>query len=59
MSVLSCPVLRAAASSLAKPGYFLGFYFWLDAIATASLFFEVPSVKVSFAGSCRVPRCRH
>ncbi len=28
-----------------KPGYFLGFYFWIDAIATSSLFFEVPAVR--------------
>jgi hypothetical protein len=34
-------------ASLVRPGYFLGFYFWVDAIATASLFFEVPSVKNS------------
>lgn len=27
-----------------RPSYFMGFYFWLDAIATASLVFEVPSV---------------
>jgi hypothetical protein len=31
----------AVLSSIVKPGYFFGFYFWLDAIATASLFFEV------------------
>ena len=31
-----------------RPGYFLGFYFWLDAIATSSLVFEVPSVRHKF-----------
>ena len=36
--------------SLVRPGYFLGFYFWLDAIATSSLLFEVPSVKASILG---------
>lgn len=33
-----------------KPGFFLGFYFWLDAIVMASLFFEVPSVKEDILG---------
>jgi hypothetical protein len=31
-------------TSLAKRGYFLGFYFWLDAIATLSLLFDIPAV---------------
>ena len=30
-------------TSLAKKGYFLGFYFWLDAIATLSLIFDIPA----------------
>jgi hypothetical protein len=29
-------------ASLAKKAYFLGFYFWLDVIATLSLLFEIP-----------------
>lgn len=33
-----------------RPGYFLGFYFWLDAIATCSLVFEVPTVRIRFFG---------
>lgn len=28
-------------ASIAKPDYFLGFYFWLDCIATASLIFDI------------------
>jgi len=28
-------------SCLAKPGYFLGFFFWLDIISTASLIFDI------------------
>lgn len=35
----------AALSSLVRPYYFLGFYFWLDAIGTSSLIFEVPTVR--------------
>ncbi|KXZ49182.1 hypothetical protein GPECTOR_22g772 [Gonium pectorale] len=34
----------------AAPGYFLGFYFWLDAVATSSLVFEVPTVRYRFFG---------
>lgn len=40
----------AALSSLFRPGYFLGFYFWLDAIGTSSLVFEVPTVRIKFFG---------
>ncbi len=28
------PPILAVLSSLVRPGYFLGFYFWLDAVAT-------------------------
>jgi hypothetical protein len=31
-------------TSLAKKGYFGGFYFWLDFIATVSLLFDIPAV---------------
>ena len=44
------PTPRAAVSCIVRPGYFLGFYFWLDAIATVSLVFEVPSVKSTIMG---------
>jgi hypothetical protein len=33
--------ILAVVSCFVKPGYFLGFYFWLDAVVVASLFFEV------------------
>lgn len=44
------PCKLPALSSLLRPGYFLGFYFWLDAIATCSLAFEVPTVRLKFFG---------
>ena len=28
-------------SSFVKEGYFLGFYFWLDLVATASMIFDI------------------
>jgi hypothetical protein len=34
-------LLLIGVSCFVKPGYFLGFYFWLDAVVVASLFFEV------------------
>ena len=40
----------AVMGSLVRSGYFLGFYFWIDAIATSSLLFEVPSVRASILG---------
>ena len=33
--------LEVLISSIAKEGYFLGFYFWLDFIATVSLIFDI------------------
>lgn len=33
--------LELVLSSMVKEGYFLGFYFWLDLIATGSLLFDV------------------
>ena len=33
--------LEIFLSCLAKPGYFLGFFFWLDVISTASLIFDI------------------
>ena len=33
--------LEIGLSSLAKPDYFLGFYFWLDCVATVSLLFDL------------------
>lgn len=38
-----------------KPKYFLGFWFWLDLISTASLLLDIPAVQSSFtsAGSSR------
>jgi len=33
--------LEIFLSCLAKPGYFLGFFFWLDIISTASLIFDI------------------
>ena len=33
--------LEIILSSIAKEGYFLGFYFWLDLIATVSLLLDI------------------
>ncbi len=38
----------AVLTSLCKRGYFLGFYFWLDAIATLSLLFDIPAFVALF-----------
>ncbi|MEW5318157.1 MAG: hypothetical protein WDW38_009402 [Sanguina aurantia] len=43
-AILTLFVFEMGVSSAVRPSYFMGFYFWLDAIATASLVFEVPSV---------------
>ena len=34
--------------SIVKRGYFCGFYFWLDVIATLSLFFDIPAFVALF-----------
>ena len=34
---------RAVLFSIVKRGYFCGFYFWLDVIATLSLLFDIPA----------------
>lgn len=34
-------LLEIILASFAKEGYFLGFYFWLDLIATISLIFDI------------------
>ncbi|GIM03026.1 hypothetical protein Vretimale_7833 [Volvox reticuliferus] len=49
-------LLEMAFSSLLRPGYFLGFYFWLDAIGTCSLVFEVPTVRIKFFGGSQYIR---
>ena len=33
--------LEIILASIVKPDYFLGFYFWLDIIATVSLVFDI------------------
>ncbi|GFH13311.1 adenylyl cyclase, partial [Haematococcus lacustris] len=42
--VWSIIILDMAISSCIKPGYFFGFYWWLDLIAISSLAFEVPAL---------------
>ena len=37
-------------SSLAKENYFLGFYFWLDVVATVSMLFDIPVVMDAMFG---------
>mmetsp|Transcript_3670 Transcript_3670/g.4918 ORF Transcript_3670/g.4918 Transcript_3670/m.4918 type:complete len:841 (+) Transcript_3670:546-3068(+) len=37
-------------ASLAKAEYFLGFYFWLDLIATLSLLFDIPVIFEALTG---------
>src|SRR3569833_560007 len=34
-------MLEIILASISKEGYFLGFYFWLDLIATVSLIFDI------------------
>eukprot|EP00798_Chlamydomonas_sp_ICE-L_P018652 gene18652-25168_t len=43
-------VTEMTLSSLVKPGYFLGFYFWMDVIVCTSLFFEIPTIRASVMG---------
>lgn len=43
--------LEIVLSSISKEGYFLGFYFWLDLIATASLIFDIGWVMDSISGT--------
>lgn len=31
---------------MAKPKYFMGFWFWLDLISTASLLLDIPALQV-------------
>jgi len=33
--------LKLILASIAKEDYFLGFYFWLDLVATVSLIFDI------------------
>lgn len=40
---------RAALSSVARPGFFLSFYFFLDAAAVLSLGFELPALRAALA----------
>ena len=41
--------VEGAALCFAHAGYFLSFYFWLDAVATASLLFDIPAVYALLA----------
>jgi hypothetical protein len=34
-------MLEIIIASISKEGYFLGFYFWLDLVATVSLIFDI------------------
>jgi hypothetical protein len=42
--------LEIVLSSLVKENYFLGFYFWLDIIATASLIFDLGWIQNLISG---------
>ena len=44
----ACCCARAVLFSIVKRGYFCGFYFWLDVIATLSLFFDIPAFVALF-----------
>lgn len=39
--VLGFFLIELMLQSLVKPGYFIGFYFWLDLISTFSLIFDI------------------
>ena len=41
IAALSFFMIEIILSSIAKEGYFLGFYFWLDLIATLSLILDI------------------
>ena len=45
--------LELVVASIVKPDYFLGFYFWLDLIATASLIFDIGFIwdSITLGGS--------
>lgn len=43
-------LLEITASSLARPRFFLSFYFWLDLFATLSLFLEFPMIRRTVLG---------
>jgi hypothetical protein len=44
-------LIEVIISSIAMPEYFLGFYFWLDIIATASLIFDIGYLWDLIAGT--------
>lgn len=48
--IMVCLIIEMGLSCFVRPGYLLGFYFWVDCIVCASLFFEVPSVKSQVLG---------
>jgi class 3 adenylate cyclase len=37
--------IEIVMSCIGKPGYFLGFFFWLDTVSTVSLILDVPAVS--------------
>ena len=41
IAAMSLFMLEILLASIAKENYFLGFYFWLDLIATVSLIFDI------------------
>lgn len=41
ITAMSLFLIEIILASIAKEGYFLGFYFWLDLIATLSLIFDI------------------
>mmetsp|Transcript_28098 Transcript_28098/g.24827 ORF Transcript_28098/g.24827 Transcript_28098/m.24827 type:complete len:179 (+) Transcript_28098:159-695(+) len=43
--------LELILSSLAKPGYFLNFFFWLDFISTVSLIFDIGWISEAIFGT--------
>lgn len=47
---LVCFCIELAIASVAKRDFFLGFYFWLDLIATSSLLLDIPSVVETLTG---------
>lgn len=47
---LICFTIELVCLSLSKPGYSLGFYFWLDFVATASLILDIEAVYNAFFG---------
>ena len=44
-------LLELVLASVARPDYFLRFYFWIDLVATISMLFDVPAIVTWLDGN--------